>query len=64
MTEPDPWPKLLTPNEVARIFGVTTKTVREWRRAGKIHGIRLPGGRYQYPETEIRAHLNKRPTDA
>jgi excisionase family DNA binding protein len=35
--------------EVARIFGVSYRTVLRWRRRGKILAIRTPGGHYRFP---------------
>jgi helix-turn-helix protein len=47
-----------TPKEVAALFRVDVATVARWRRAGKITGIELPGGRrWMYPRHLIDALL-------
>ena len=48
---------LLTPAEVATMFGVDPKTITRWAKAGKLTGIRTLGGHRRYRETEIRALL-------
>lgn len=45
--------KLLTTSEVAEIFNVTRHVVAKWIREGKINAIKLPGGRYRVPESEV-----------
>lgn len=32
-------------NQVADLLGIKVRTVREWVRTGKIHGIKLAGSR-------------------
>lgn len=51
--------KLLTPREVAALFGVDVKTLGRWAQAGKISSIRTLGGHRRYRETEIRALLEE-----
>lgn len=51
--------RLLTPAEVAAIFGVTAKTVTRWAAAGRIHSIRTPGGHHRFHESVVRAHLKE-----
>jgi putative resolvase len=46
--------KLYTTGEVAKIFGVSYVTVKKWAYSGKIKYIRTPGGKYRYPESEIK----------
>lgn len=49
---------LLTPAEVAEIFGVDTRTITAWHRAGKLAAIRTPGGRtLRFRRSEIERAL-------
>jgi putative resolvase len=45
--------------EVAKIFGVSYVAVKKWAYAGKIKYIKTPGGKYRYPESEIRRLLGE-----
>ena len=45
--------ELLTPGEFGKHFGVTAQTVREWVKAGKVRGVRLPSGRWKIPYAEV-----------
>jgi putative resolvase len=51
--------KLYTTGEVAKIFGVSYVAVKKWAYAGKIKYIKTPGGKYRYPESEIRRLLGE-----
>ena len=51
--------KLYTTGEVARIFGVSYVAVKKWAYYGKIKYIKTPGGKYRYPESEIRRLLGE-----
>ncbi|MFF4990103.1 BldC family transcriptional regulator [Streptosporangium saharense] len=53
-----PAERLLTPGEVAYIFGVDPKTVNRWSLAGRIPSLKTPGGQRRYRETDINALLN------
>lgn len=55
---------LLTPGEVASLFGVDPKTVTRWAKAGKLHAIRTLGGHRRFRESEVRAYLDGRPSAA
>jgi excisionase family DNA binding protein len=46
---------LLTPSEVAEMFGVDTATVSRWERAGRLRAVRTLGGHRRFRESEIRA---------
>jgi excisionase family DNA binding protein len=48
---------LLTPREVAGLFGVRTTTIARWAREGKIDPIRTPGGHRRYRSADVRALL-------
>ena len=51
---------LLTPGEVALLFGVDPKTVTRWAKAGKLHAIRTLGGHRRFRESEVRSYLEGR----
>jgi excisionase family DNA binding protein len=44
---------LLTPNEVAELLRVHPATVTRWIRLGLIEAMRLPGGTYRIPRSEL-----------
>lgn len=48
---------LLTPSEVAALFGVDPKTVTRWAKDGKLSCIRTLGGHRRYPAVEVHALL-------
>jgi excisionase family DNA binding protein len=43
---------LLTPREVAELFGVDPKTVTRWAKAGKLTSIRTLGGHRRFRKSE------------
>ena len=45
---------LLTPREVAEVFGVRTTTIARWAREGKLMPLRTPGGHRRYQLQDIR----------
>jgi excisionase family DNA binding protein len=48
---PNDYPRheqLLTPREVAEIFGVRTTTIARWAREGRLTPLRTPGGHRRY----------------
>ncbi len=47
--------ELLTPGEVARMFGVDPKTVTRWASSGKLTALRTLGGHRRYRAAEVRA---------
>jgi excisionase family DNA binding protein len=52
--------ELLTPSEVAAVFGVDPKTISRWARKGRIAAHRTPGGHRRFTVAEVRrcaAHL-------
>lgn len=49
---------LLTPAEVANLFGVDAKTVTRWANAGKLTTIRTIGGHRRFKESEVNAIRN------
>jgi|WetSurMetagenome_2_1015567.scaffolds.fasta_scaffold146784_2 excisionase family DNA binding protein len=50
--------KYLTKKEAAEIFKVDPRTIDRWRRNGKIHIQRTPGGQVRIPASEIERLLN------
>jgi excisionase family DNA binding protein len=57
-SQPEPGEdRLMTPGEVAALFRVDPKTVTRWAAAGRIAGIRTPGGHHRFRESEVRALL-------
>jgi excisionase family DNA binding protein len=51
---------LLTPAEVAVMFGVDTRTVTRWARSGQLTTLRTVGGHRRYREQEVRTLLSAR----
>lgn len=45
--------------EVADMFGVTTSTVSEWIRKGKVAAIKTPGGKWRISRKEVLRHLER-----
>lgn len=48
---------LLRPKEAAKVLGVTTQSLANWERSGKIFVKRTPGGHRRIPESEVRRLL-------
>jgi excisionase family DNA binding protein len=46
---------LLTPGEVATIFGVDPTTVSNWAKSGKLQAIRTLGGHRRFRVSEVRS---------
>lgn len=51
--------RLLTPGEVAQLFGVDPKTVARWSDAGKLDALRTLGGHRRYRLSEVEALLEQ-----
>jgi len=49
--------RLYTLKEAKRLLGVTTWTIQQWDRQGKIKCVRTVGGRRRVPESEIKRIL-------
>ena len=49
--------RLYTIKEAKRLLGVTTWTIQQWDRQGKIKCVRTVGGRRRIPESEIKRIL-------
>ena len=52
---------LLTPREVAELFGVDPKIVTRWAKAGKLTSIRTLGGHRRYRKSEVQSLLTTAP---
>lgn len=48
--------KLLSPEEVAEVLGVSQKMVRDWLRAGRIKGLKL-GRIWRVRESDLEAFI-------
>ena len=48
---------LLTPREVAEIFGVRTTTIARWSREGRLTALLTPGGHRRFRPPDVRALL-------
>ncbi len=48
-----PGKELMTPGEVAKLFGVDAKTVTRWAEAGKLRPLRTLGGHRRYRTSEV-----------
>lgn len=55
--------ELLTPGEVADLFGVSPKTVTRWANTGKLHPIRTLGGHRRYRASEVHRLLDEHGDD-
>ncbi|MFN2555408.1 MAG: BldC family transcriptional regulator [Nitriliruptorales bacterium] len=51
--------KLLSPSEVARLFGVHPKTIARWADAGQLTPYRTLGGHRRYRAGEVEALLRR-----
>ena len=50
---PDDGQELLRTSDVAALFQVSTRTVSEWARRGRVPCMRTPGGQWRYPAEPI-----------
>jgi excisionase family DNA binding protein len=51
---------LLTPAEVAKMFGLTPETVRGWERRGLLRAIKTPTGRRLFRARDVERFLSER----
>ena len=58
MLNPRTTDRLLTTREVARLFGVCSKTVVRWSRDGILTVFKTPGGHNRYYASEVERRLN------
>lgn len=50
-------PELLTPGEVAELFGVGLSTIGRWADNGTLDFIRTPGGHRRFKRASVEARL-------
>jgi excisionase family DNA binding protein len=50
---------LLMPQEVAKLFRVSPKTVSRWAREGLLRSIKTPGGHRRYRLADVKALQEK-----
>ena len=50
--EPEQWPELLTPQEVAALLRYGTSTITRWLLTGEMEGFRV-GGQWRIPRTAV-----------
>ena len=50
---------ILTPADVASIFGVSAKTVSRWAQSGRLPGFHTPGGHYRFKRSDVEALYNE-----
>jgi excisionase family DNA binding protein len=53
--------ELLSPREVAEIFGVRPTTIARWAREGRLTPLRTPGGHRRYTRSGIQSLLTEEP---
>jgi excisionase family DNA binding protein len=53
----DPFPNVLTPNEIADLLHIDAKTVRKWLRERSLIGIQLPGGDWRVLQPDFDAFI-------
>jgi len=49
--------EMLTPGDVARLLGVSSKTVARWERGGQLPGIRTLGGHRRFRRSDVEAAI-------
>jgi len=52
-------PALMTPGEVARVFGVDVRTVWRWHQENRLSAVVTPGGHRRYPTTGVKKLAKK-----
>ncbi len=56
--------RMLTPSQVAALWGCDPKTVTRWARAGKLTATKTIGGHRRYAESHVRALLAELTSEA
>lgn len=56
------YPQVLSPKDVAAIFGVDPKTVTRWATQGKIPSFKTPGGHHRFKSTDVQTLLEQNRT--
>lgn len=47
----------MTPQQVAKEFGVTVRAVRAWGERGDLPSLKLPNGRRRYPKDAVDSYF-------
>lgn len=53
-------PDMLSPEEAARLLGISTRTLARYAREHRIRAVMLPSGHRRYRTADIQALLNPR----
>lgn len=51
--------ELMTPAQVAQLFGVNPKTVTRWAQAGRLVSLRTLGGKRRYSREQVEQLLKE-----
>lgn len=51
-------PYELSPEDVGQMLGVHADTVKRWVKAGKLPGVKLPGGWWRFRRSEVTAYID------
>ncbi len=57
-----PEKEMLSVREVAKLFGVSEVTVRQWLYEGKLAAIKTPTGLWRIPRSEVEKYLETKPS--
>lgn len=52
--------RMLSPREVAQIFGVCAKTITRWDKAGKLNSTRTLGGHRRFLKSEVESAMTRK----
>lgn len=48
----------LTTGEAAELLGVHSETLKRWAAAGKVSGLKTPGGRWRFRRPDLEAFID------
>lgn len=51
--------RMMSPDEVARVLNVTTRTLRRWNAEGILKGVRLGKRVVRYRQSDVEAALSR-----
>lgn len=52
-------PTLVSPGAAAKMIGVSTETLRNWERSGKIKAVKTLGGHHRYKLEDVEKMLKE-----
>jgi len=55
------WDDLIAEADLAEYWGVTERTLRNWRAAGRLQALFLPGGQVYYHPDDLLAAFSRTP---